>query len=113
MHTIAGVSKDIHDLLGALKEPRAGLLILKTIFVNISLRSNIPHVGKMTQRCLIVADDLTGGADTGAQFAVNGLTPFLTSPEGNPPVEFSKYDDFDVLVVNTDSRGLSPGKAFH
>jgi uncharacterized protein YgbK (DUF1537 family) len=31
----------------------------------------------MRQRCLLISDDLTGGADTGAQFAKNGLSTLL------------------------------------
>jgi len=64
------------------------------------------------KRCLIIADDLTGGADTGAQFAKNGLSTFLISFGENHPIDFSKYGRRDVLVINTDSRGLKPGKAF-
>ncbi len=67
----------------------------------------------MTQRCLVIADDLTGGADTGAQFAKNVLSTFLISFEENHPIDFLKYDRQDVLVINTDSRELKPEKAFH
>jgi len=30
----------------------------------------------MAQRYLVIADDLTGGADAGAQFAENGFSTF-------------------------------------
>lgn len=66
----------------------------------------------MTQRCLLIADDLTGGADTGAQFAKRGLSTLLISLKGGLNIDFSQYPERDVLVINTDSRGLSPGKAF-
>ncbi len=66
----------------------------------------------MVQKCLIIADDLTGGADAGAQFAKTGLNTLLISIKDSPRIDFSKYNDRDVLVVNTDSRGLTPGKAF-
>jgi len=63
-------------------------------------------------RCLIIADDLTGGADTGAQFAKRGLSTFLISLSGERSIDFTKYLKRDVLVINTISRGLSPDKAF-
>jgi len=66
----------------------------------------------MVQRCLLIADDLTGGADAGAQFAKRGLNTLLISIKGNPTIDFSQYNGGDVLVVNTDSRGLSSEKAF-
>jgi len=66
----------------------------------------------MSQRCLLIADDLTGGADAGAQFAKRGLRTLLISVRDNPLIDFSEYINREVLVVNTDSRGLSPEKAF-
>ena len=65
----------------------------------------------MTERCLIIADDLTGGADTGAQFVKWGIRTFLVSCEKNLSIDFSKFARQDTLVVNTDSRSLSPEKA--
>ena len=66
----------------------------------------------MIKKCLLIADDLTGGADAGAQFAKTGLSTLLISIQDDHKIDFSKYNDRDVLVVNTDSRGLSPEKAF-
>jgi uncharacterized protein YgbK (DUF1537 family) len=66
----------------------------------------------MTLRCLLIADDLTGGADTGAQFAKRGLSTLLISLKEGLTIDFSQYSESDVLVINTDSRGLSPDKAF-
>jgi uncharacterized protein YgbK (DUF1537 family) len=66
----------------------------------------------MSQRCLLIADDLTGGADAGAQFAKRGLRTLLVSLLGDAKIDFSKHTHRDVLVINTDSRGLSPEKAF-
>jgi uncharacterized protein YgbK (DUF1537 family) len=66
----------------------------------------------MSQRCLLIADDLTGGADAGAQFAKIGLSTILISLKDDAKIDFSNYHDRDVLVVNTDSRGLRPEKAF-
>jgi uncharacterized protein YgbK (DUF1537 family) len=66
----------------------------------------------MSQRCLLIADDLTGGADSGAQFAKRGLRTLLVSLGEDTRIDFSKYPHSDVLAVNTDSRGLSREKAF-
>jgi uncharacterized protein YgbK (DUF1537 family) len=66
----------------------------------------------MPLRCLLIADDLTGGADTGAQFAKRGLSTLLISLKKGLTIDFSQYPERDVLVVNTDSRGLGPDKAF-
>ncbi len=66
----------------------------------------------MTKRCLIIADDLTGGADTGAQFAKRSVRTFLVSREKNLSIDFSKFARQDALVVNTDSRELNPENAF-
>jgi uncharacterized protein YgbK (DUF1537 family) len=48
---------------------------------------------------LIVADDLTGAADTGAQFARRGWRTLLALQPGASA-------EADVLVLSTDSRGL-------
>ncbi len=66
----------------------------------------------MKQRCLLIADDLTGGADAGAQFAKGGFTTFLISMLGDAKIDLSRHARHDVLVVNTDSRGLTPEHAF-
>lgn len=59
-----------------------------------------------TLRALIVADDLTGAADTGVGFAAG---------QGRVRVELDRYrgdlTDGDVLSIDTDSRGSSPGEA--
>jgi uncharacterized protein YgbK (DUF1537 family) len=66
----------------------------------------------MIQRCLIVADDLTGGADTGVQFRKKGLTTlFLPSGHLNA-LDLSRFGHSEVLIVNTDSRGMPPEQAF-
>ena len=67
----------------------------------------------MRERCLIIADDLTGGADAGAQFVRYGLSTFLVSFVETLSIDFSRYTGKDVLVINTDSRAVSPGKASH
>jgi len=65
----------------------------------------------MRQRCLLISDDLTGGADAGAQFAKRGLSTLLISFREGTDIDFHKYVSKDVLVINTDSRGLNPDKA--
>ncbi len=64
-------------------------------------------------RILIVADDLTGGNACGALFAEAGLRTITvtdTSPAGS--VDISELlDDFDAVVVNTDSRHLPARQA--
>ncbi len=65
----------------------------------------------MSQRCLLISDDLTGGADAGAQFAKRSLSTLLVSFKEGTEIGFHKYVSKDVLVINTDSRGLIPDKA--
>jgi uncharacterized protein YgbK (DUF1537 family) len=65
----------------------------------------------MNQRCLLISDDLTGGADAGAQFAKRGLSTLLISFREGSEIDFHRYVSKDVLVINTDSRGLNPDKA--
>jgi uncharacterized protein YgbK (DUF1537 family) len=67
----------------------------------------------MNQRCLLIADDLTGGADAGAQFAKRGLRTLLISAKEGAQIDFLKYGSADVLVINTDSRRLTPDRASH
>ena len=63
-------------------------------------------------RCLVIADDLTGGADTGAQFAKRGLRTILISLRDHPSLNLTEVLEAEALVVNTDSRGLRPGRAY-
>ena len=63
------------------------------------------------RRCLVIADDLTGAADTGVQFVIRGLDACLISPDGARPIDFSRYLKRDVLVVNTHSRSLNSRQA--
>lgn len=57
---------------------------------------------------LIIADDFTGALDTGVQFAAHGIQ---TQVVVDPQVDFSTHDA-KVLVVDTETRHLSPGKAY-
>jgi uncharacterized protein YgbK (DUF1537 family) len=61
-------------------------------------------------RCLVVADDMTGGGDTGAQFAKKGLRTLLVTPGifAGRPADYLKWD---VLVVNTHSRAMGAAQA--
>jgi uncharacterized protein YgbK (DUF1537 family) len=63
------------------------------------------------QHCLLIADDLTGGADAGVQFVKRGLKTLLISFRGDRPVPFMAHPA-DVLVINTITRGLPPAEAF-
>lgn len=57
----------------------------------------------------IIADDLTGANDTGVQFAKYGLrTHVIIEPSSNSLLP----NDSDVVVFNTDSRGLHPTAAY-
>ena len=70
------------------------------------------HSITMKTRCLIIADDLTGGADSGARFAACGLKTLLISPgdiEGS--VDLGGYPAWDVLVVNAETRRMPPDQA--
>jgi len=64
------------------------------------------------QHCLLIADDLTGGADAGAQFAKRGLKTLLVPFRGEGSVPFTTHTASDVLVINTITRGLPPSEAF-
>ena len=64
-------------------------------------------------RILIVADDLTGGNACGALFAEAGLRTITvtdTGPAGGVDIS-GLLDDFDAVVVNTDSRHLPTQQA--
>jgi uncharacterized protein YgbK (DUF1537 family) len=61
-------------------------------------------------RCLVVADDMTGGGDAGAQFAKKGLRTLLVTP-GISACLPADYLTWDVLVVNTHSRAMNAAQA--
>ena len=67
--------------------------------------------GMENKRCLVIADDLTGAADTGVQFVIRGLDTCIISPDSARPIDFSRYEKRDVLVVNTHSRSLNARQA--
>lgn len=57
----------------------------------------------VTYRCLVVADDLTGAADTGNEFAKRGH-PTIVSVGTDPDNTLDEIGDKPVLVANTESR---------
>ncbi len=63
-------------------------------------------VSYMTPLVSVVADDLTGVCDTGAQFASSGLRTI-----GSVDSDFNTSDMPHVQIVNTQSRGMGDGEA--
>ncbi len=62
------------------------------------------------KRLMIIADDFTGALDTGVKFSsFDAETRFILNPES----DFSVHrDEVDVAIVNSDTRHLSPQKAY-
>ena len=62
-------------------------------------------------RVLLIADDLTGAADSGAQFARSGWRTLLVlhHPLGGLMLEPGSPREADVLVLTSESRGLADG----
>lgn len=60
-------------------------------------------------KLLIIADDLTGANDTGAQFAKKGIPVFvMTEAKNGAPALWNNYP---VIVANTESRHVVPDEA--
>jgi D-threonate/D-erythronate kinase len=58
---------------------------------------------------LVIADDLTGACDTGAQFDGQSVPTLVTT---EVDYEFDRYDDkYHVIVASTESRHLSAAEA--
>src|SRR5262245_65518721 len=58
---------------------------------------------------LVIADDLTGACDTGAQFGGQGIPTLVTM---DVDYEFDRRDDgYPVIVASTESRHLSAAEA--
>src|SRR5262249_45897444 len=53
---------------------------------------------------MLIADDLTGACDAGAQFAGRGPVPVFVAPS-------SPGSEWNIAVVDTESRSLSPEEA--
>ena len=64
----------------------------------------------MPPRLLIIADDLTGANDTGVQFAKQGIDVLVSLVPEQDLQTFAPV--CQVLVVNTESRHLSPEQAY-
>ena len=60
-------------------------------------------------KLLIIADDLTGAADTAVKFAKKGISTFVLPDL--PAEDNVLEDDFEVLVLNTESRHLEADSA--
>lgn len=58
-------------------------------------------------KLVVIADDLTGALDTGVQFAKKKISTLVTSNLNYD----EKYNDYSVVVINTESRHLSPIQA--
>lgn len=65
----------------------------------------------MMKRCLIISDDLTGGADTGVQFSRRGLPTFLLTARDARMPDPAAFGRDAIVVVNTDSRALQASVA--
>jgi uncharacterized protein YgbK (DUF1537 family) len=62
-------------------------------------------------RTIIVADDLTGANDTAIQFVNQGLSALvLTHSDFSTARDF---DSYDVIAVNSNSRGMKADEAYH
>lgn len=90
-------------------EPKSDVPVA-LIAPNAEMAGFAPKLEK--QRCLIIADDLTGGADAGVQFAKRGLKTLLIPFPGEGSVPLAARPAQDVLVINTITRGLPPAAAF-
>jgi uncharacterized protein YgbK (DUF1537 family) len=88
------------------------MVVMDDMESGIRLARRLPfQKGMENKRCMVIADDLTGAADTGVQFVIRGLNTCLISPDSARPIDFSRYLKRDVLVVNTHSRSLNARQA--
>ncbi len=62
----------------------------------------------MRNKIAVIADDLTGANDTGVQFAKQGLSTVVLMSTDNSVGAI----DADVVVVDTNSRAISPEQAY-
>ena len=61
---------------------------------------------------IIIADDLTGAADTAACFAQAGLRTVVVFPEtGFPELRDQTLASFDVISLSTNTRQLTAAEA--
>jgi uncharacterized protein YgbK (DUF1537 family) len=59
---------------------------------------------------IILADDLTGANDTAIQFVKEGLSALVISYTKG--ADLSSLNGYDVVAINSDSRGMPPEDAF-
>ena len=59
----------------------------------------------------LVADDLTGSNDTGVQFAKQGLDTLVILELAGAEAAIAGAAEYDVFVINTDSRADDPATA--
>jgi D-threonate/D-erythronate kinase len=61
-------------------------------------------------KLLVIADDFTGAMDTGVQFSKKGIATFVSTCTN---LNFDQIEqDIQVLVIDTESRHIAPGKAY-
>jgi uncharacterized protein YgbK (DUF1537 family) len=63
----------------------------------------------MTDKLLVIADDLTGANDTAAQFAKRGISVLVIT--GATDVSLDRQGTYQVIAVNTESRHLAGAQA--
>lgn len=61
-------------------------------------------------KLLVIADDLTGGLDTGVQFALRGITSRVMV--NRRKWQSGKMDEGQVLILDTETRGMEGPKAY-
>jgi len=61
-------------------------------------------------RTLILADDLTGSNDTAIQFKKCGFSTLVVT--GISQTDTAFFKDYDVVSINSDSRGMTPNDAY-
>lgn len=60
-------------------------------------------------KLLIIADDFTGALDTGGQFAKKKIPTYVTL---NTNIDYAQLDQFEVLVIDSETRHKSSEEAF-
>lgn len=61
-------------------------------------------------KLLVIADDLTGGLDTGVQFALRGIASRVLVDQRK--WQSGKWDEGQVLILDTETRGMEGPKAY-
>ncbi|TKJ47531.1 hypothetical protein CEE34_03275, partial [Candidatus Aerophobetes bacterium Ae_b3a] len=68
-----------------------------------------PQIRELVERIGVIADDLTGAADTGVQFAKRGLSTLVIIDKDH---QEDILDRMQVLAFNTNSRNVAPEIAY-